>query len=516
MISFSFTFLKKYSSVLPVCLGSLLLLPFAQPAGAKTIHMGTGTGTINLDSMHGLEDGDTVIIKQGTYSGGTISNLTGITILPEAPGVTFNGSIHIGKNNKVTIDGTAPVSSEDGTAPQDDNAKDAKPQGPVYGYTFAGFDREHAFVPTWNNTDLTIKGIWFKGVSAVDGSGGLMTYDGKSETTLFYNLTLDTVKLTGRATIYDGTWEPPHTYKNVNIGMTMKNIIFINDCTQENTKFFGNSIYKMVADHWIIIGPTINLHDVGIIVLMGNGTFKNIYRNGGWGYIARIWNVSLNEVADSYFYNVIDVNSTRYGTIDTRVDPTLLAEKASIPVLGGNMHIFNVTSGNKYDVTNEYITPLLMLGSMVGNDGHQYTTEIKNCISFHPIGSLIQNNSQGTPKATLSVSNNMEVPGGAPHTNYKGGALPDGYFIDPIKFYPTRGGKLIGAGVSVPQVTTDIYGNPRTDTNDVGAVQHTEENSEAADKADEFLGETLKMLIDNPTMNSAAGDINPIAPTNSK
>lgn len=503
-----------HSFILSISLG-FLLLSGLQQVGAKIVHVGKGSGALNLDSMNGLEEGDTVVIKHGTYSGGTISNLIGITIMPETPGVAFNGTFHIGKNKKVTIDGTTLAAAEDDNSAllDDKKAKGDKKPEIVYGYTFSGLNHEHAFVPTGNNTDLTIKGIWFKDISAMDGSGDLMTYDGKPETTLFYNLTLDTVKFTGHADIYDGTWAPPKSYKNVNIGMVLKNVIFINDGTQENTKFFGNSIYKMTADHWIIIGPTINLHDVGILVVMGNGTFKNIYRNGGWGYVLRIWNISLGETADSYFYNVIDVNSTRYGTLDSRVDSSLLNEKGPIPVLGGNMHVFNVTSGNKYDVTNEYISPLLVVGAMTGNDGHVYTTEMRNCFCFHPIGHILQNNS-GTPPVAVDVSNNIEIPGSRSNAGYKGGALPDGYVSDMIKFCPSSGSKLIGAGMAIPQVTTDIYGNPRTDSNDIGAVQYTD--STATDKIDAFFGKTLKLLEENPTMHSEAGDINPIPPAPSK
>jgi len=511
---------SSYFKVLPVCLGVLLFFPLTGQSEAKTIHIGDGKGEIHIDSMKSMEEGDMVIIKHGTYAGGSISNLTNVTIVPEAPGVTFNGPIHIGKNKKVTIDGTtlAPATDGDTPATPEDTPKDAHSREIVYGYTFTGFDG-HSFLPTWNNTDLTLKGMWFKNTSAVDGSGELMTYTGEPETTLYYNLTIDTAKFTGQATIYDGTWAPPKTYKNVNIGMVMKNIIFLNDGTQQNTKFFGQSVYKLVADHWIVIGPTINLHDVGIIVFHGNGTIKNFYRNGGWGYVARVWNVSLGEIADSYFYNVIDVNSTRYGTIDSRVDAGELAEKASMPVLGGNMHIFNVTSGNKYDVTNEYITPMLVLGTMSGNDGHQYTTEIKNCFGFHPIGGdqplcLYANFSQGPPKAPIDQSNNMSIPGAAPATKYKGGALPSGYLADMIKFFPSEGSKLIGAGTPLPQVTTDIYGNPRSDSNDIGAVQHVEGNSD--DKASQFFGETLKMLNDNPTMSSPEGELDPIHPIKPK
>src|ERR1700749_2344589 len=86
-----------------------LLLSIIPPAQAKIVPLGDGKGMLSLNSMQDLEEGDTVVIKQGAYSGGSFTNLKGITIVPEAPGVPFHGSIVINHNDKVTFDGLHPV-----------------------------------------------------------------------------------------------------------------------------------------------------------------------------------------------------------------------------------------------------------------------------------------------------------------------------------------------------------------------------------------------------------------------
>lgn len=444
---------------------SLLLFFAFSSTEAKTVNIGNGSGTLEVTSMKDLKKGDTLLITKGTYSGGTFSNLHDITIVPEDKAVTFTGPIIIGHDNKVTFDGLSP------DKPVNPNIDPGSESKSLYGFTFSGFDGT-AFVPSGNNQNVTIQGALFSNIKCViEGAaptenGKPLTYNGHPDTALFYKLTLDTIKITGKTALYNGTWDPPASYHNVNIGMTLRNGIYVNDGTQVNNKFFGNSIYKMLVENWRITGPTINKFDCGIFVVYGNATLRNIYRNGGWGYLLRIWNVGLGEPGESYVYNCIDVNSTHYGTIDCRVDPANLAPHGSIPVLGGNMHIYNVTSGDKGDVTHDYITNLLVLGEMT--DGKKvFNVEIKNCIAFNAFpgknGSLIQYNCD-QKKSTVDVtqSNNIDITG----------PLPDGYFVDKEKFYPAKDGPLVGKGVVLPMVKTDLYGNPRGDTNDIGAVQH--------------------------------------------
>jgi len=434
-----------------------------------------------MDSMknESLEEGDTVVITKGSYMGATFTNLTGITIVPQEPGVTFNGRVVIGHDKKVTFDGTAPVAATDSTTTtlpadkpaEETKAEESKAKEPTYGYTFSGFNGE-AFAPTGNCQDCTIKGVQCLNIGTfLNGSGNTITYKGTPDTALFYNLTADTIKVTGGCGVYNGTWDATTTYHNVNIGMTLKNVVVLNDGTGSATKVLGCSLYKMVADNWRITGPTlVDIGDTGIFnIIGGNVTLKNIYRNGGWAYIMRLINVGLGEVGESYMYNIIDVNSVNYGTVDNRVEAGLCKLEGEIPLLGGNLHVYNVTAGNKTTMTH-YLTCMVVLGNTKDGKGTQYNTEIKNCFVFNTVqgkddkgmSGILQINAE--PGVHFTKDHNLEVVG----------PVPDSYFIDQDKFYPRSGSPLIGKGEAIPMVTTDIYGNPRTDPPCVGAVEHVE------------------------------------------
>ncbi len=117
----------------------------------------------------------------------------------------------------------------------------------------------------------------------------MLTYDGKPETTVFWGLTVDSFKVSGKTSLYQGPWEANNTYHMVTVGPTFTNGIFINDGSGENQKIRGNSVYGLKVENWTITGPTLSKGgDYGIIFIVGTGYIKNVYRNGGWGYLERI------------------------------------------------------------------------------------------------------------------------------------------------------------------------------------------------------------------------------------
>jgi len=453
-----------------------LSLFLATQASAKNIDIGKGSGSLVINAMGGsldIAEGDTLTIATGTYSEATFVHLKNVTIVPAEGGVIMKGAISIGDDTNVTFDGTV-LSGE---------------KYP-YGFVFSG--PSFAFTPATNlsprvvgNTqNVTIKGILCQNnAGLINGANVGLVYDGTPATALYYNLAADTVKLTGAAVVYLGTYAQINAFQDVNIGMTLKNFIVVNDGTGAVQKVNGRGIYNMVADHWVITGPTKTwTGDMGVFYVEGNCTLKNIYRNGGWGWLMRIFNCSLYTPSTSYVYNCIDVNTVSYGTIETRVTADF---SKSIPLVGNDMKIYNVTSGNKGNVTKW--TSNLCIG--LGNSDHAtptphiYETDIVNCLAFNNTtldhNSLYEDASDG-PKIMVK-SNNVTIEG----------PLPDGYLADTEKFYPAnnKDNPLIGKGKVVPETATDIYGNPRGDSYDIGAVQHREDSAaQEPDKADAFLG----------------------------
>ena len=146
--------------------------------------------------------------------------------------ITFTGPIGLHANDGLTVDGTYLP-------------------GVTYGFTFTGgtgFDPGSG--ASSHNQNFTFRGGSFANTRVVVANGNRITYDGTAATTLFSNLTIDTMKLTGHSMVYDGTWDGPTTYHNVVMGMTLSNVTVVNDASVSAMKVFGNSLYHLVADHW--------------------------------------------------------------------------------------------------------------------------------------------------------------------------------------------------------------------------------------------------------------------------
>lgn len=445
-----------------------LLLPasiflFSIQADAKTVSIGTGSGSLSVTSMNGLHlaAGDTISIATGTYDGATFTNLNNVTIIPAAGGVIFNGPIAIGNDISVIFDGTVLTGANY-----------------PYGFTFSNFSIGYgAFEPAsaaWNspsygNTqNCIIKGIQVldTGGPIVDATGNVLTYTGTPATCIYYNLTVDTAMETGASTVYAGTYALNNSYQNITIGTTFRNIVCINDGTGNSTKVRGNSVYQMVCDTWSITGPTLaNTGDAGVFGIVGNITLKNIYRNGGWGWLLRVFNCSLGTPSTTSIYNCIDINNVSYGTIDTRVDGADINPSAAIPIVGNDVMIANLTSGNHQNATNYTTVLCLDYGNSDGaTPPTTYTTSIINCLAF---------NNPGNGSSSLYGDGDIDIPKTIVKSNNKDivGALPAGYVTDTYKFYPTSS-SLIGKGMTQAITATDIYGTSRGSSYDIGAVQH--------------------------------------------
>src|SRR4029077_17733572 len=77
--SFTFIFLTSFFKV--------------NSAHAKTVVVGNGFGFISVPNMNGLNPGDVLAIKPGTYSGGAFNNLKGITITNNNGTFVFTGQV---------------------------------------------------------------------------------------------------------------------------------------------------------------------------------------------------------------------------------------------------------------------------------------------------------------------------------------------------------------------------------------------------------------------------------------
>ena len=251
-----------------------------------------------------------------------------------------------------------------------------------------------------------------------------VTYDGQDKNFLYKNLLVDGVIISGKTRVYNGTWEGPKTYHNVCFGLTVNNLTRTYDANSGNLLVFGNSIYKFKANNWTLKGDSqTGLVDNGVIQIQsGNGQLKNFYRRGKQdGYIGRFWGAKIGTDPDQdiYIENCVDAETVVYGTMDIRIDPSLLQSNAAIPISAPNGYFYQNTSANKSDMNNGYVTNAVIVGALKDDLGIVHSISIKNNVAFGAWvsgmsgnSSLVKDNSGG--QATIILLNNSDTPPGQP------------------------------------------------------------------------------------------------------
>lgn len=405
-------------------LSVFLLLFSVSVVRAKTVVIGSGFGFVSIQNMNGLNPGDVLAIQAGQYTGGSFQNLNGITITNNGGTVIFGGQVSLNT---------------------------------LVGCTFAGFQFNNmtGIAIRWdgNSRRCVEKNISFHNVngSANDAADNNL-YNGDTSSLKFYQITFDSLTLFKTGLLLQGSWGDVQTPV-----CFMDSVIFSNikiDSTLSNGTEVRGTLFRTNAHDWRVTYNGVNtvLGDVGIFYMIGNGSFHNIYRTGGRGYIMRLWNCGLGSTGKTYFYNNIDLNSTVYGTIDTRVEPG----EISTYTTGGNCYIYNNTSGNKGDNITYWSSV-----AVIGQYPAPWICEVKNNLGFN----LTTNGKppiamdQSSSTWTVDSSNNMYFP------------RADGV-VDPVTGIPVANSPVLGKGVTVSWIKDDYYHNPRIGAYDIGAVQH--------------------------------------------
>jgi hypothetical protein len=377
-----------------------------KPTGSKISK--TGEQSFNKSIIMKLStDGQHIIhLKAGPQPGVNATGKSNITYLADRGLVIFTSQIKLGRTLHIKFDGPWGFKYT-GT----DYSVFNSGEGNNIGDTIRNFD--------FGSTAMTVFDAMTKIYTSKDT---MLTYNGKPETTVFWGLTVDSFKVSGKTSLYQGPWEANNTYHMVTAGATFTNGIFINDGTGENQKIRGNSVYGLKVENWKITGPTLSRGgDYGIVFIIGTGYIKNVYRNGGWGYLERIVITTLGGIPfdqNCGISNCVDVNSTQYGTVDVRIEPEWLKSKAVIPLTGGDFYFVNNISGNKKDY-GSYVTNAVVLGSMKDDLGKKWVIHLNNNIAFNAMvsamsneSSLLKNNSNGL--SIIDSANNKDIPPGKP------------------------------------------------------------------------------------------------------
>ena len=403
---------------------STLFFSFTQ-VNAKTVVIGSGSGTVSQTSMSGLNPGDILAIAPGTYSGGNFSNLSGITITSQSSRVTFTGTVTFGSNVNCN-------------------------------FSFFTFLNVAGAGISWpgGSSGCKVNNISFSNVSgnAIDAASGF-PYNGSISSFKMYNCTFDSLSLYQTAYLLRGSYGQINNNADFCDSVIMTRIKI--DQTITNGEQVRGVFFRLYVHDWKVTysGNPVLRGDVGIFTIYGNINIHNLLQSGGAGYIARVFNASLlGTPRNTYLYNTIKQNAIRYGFIDIRIDATNVVAGLSS---GTNCYIWNNTALNCTD-DGGYIAPMVVLGLYPG-----YVCEVKNNLGINLTANslaqtIIQNNSGGS--WTVDTSNNRYY------------ASASG-IIDPSTCVPVTSSPVIGKGITIPSVKDDYYHTVITGAYDIGAVQ---------------------------------------------
>ncbi|MBS1598792.1 MAG: tandem-95 repeat protein [Bacteroidetes bacterium] len=392
---------------------------------AKTVVIGSGSGNVSQTSMSGLNPGDILAIAPGTYTGGNFSNLSGISIISQSTRVTFTGTVTFGSNTNVSFSGFT-IMNTGGS-----------------GMTWPG---------TANGCTISNVSFTDIGGNAIDVSSGL-AYTGSISSLKMYNCKFDSITVERAGYFLRGSYGQIGDKADFSDSVIMSRISI--DQTKTNGEQVRGVFFRLYAHDWKVTysGNNPTGGDVGIFTVFGNACFNNFWQSGGAGYIARVYNAAMvGTPRNTYLYNSVRINTTRYGFIDIRLDATNIVAGLTT---GTNCYIYNNTAVNCSD-DGGYIAPMVVLGLYGG-----YTCSIKNNLGINLKANslaqeIIQNNSGGSWA--------VDTGGNRYYASTSG-------IIDGTTCRPVTGSPVIGAGITIPFITDDYYHTTITGAYDIGAVQ---------------------------------------------
>ncbi len=404
---------------------------------ANTVVVGTGSGTISVTGMTGLNPGDVLAVTPGTYSSARFTNLSGIAIINNGGLVVFTGPVTIGGWKNVSFSGTGQ-------------------SGLTYGFQFSQvggkalpFGGGQIYHSGIYNTEF-LNGGDVISYSSYDGG----TYTGDSATFMFNQFTMQYIHMVNSGHLWYGTWLAPSTGASFVYGLHIHNLL-VEGMNSPDYLVWGNSMFGLDFSDWKIYGPSSssNVGDNGLITGCGNGVFHSIYMNGCYGYLSRWQSIKLNGVGDSRFYNNVKLNTTCYGLVDSRIDAASLSgwTTAADTWIVNNTQINNIDcKGGAYTTATAAIFPHLGGTIYVYNNlSLAYQGSETNCI----YGDLTNPAVNGP----VNQSNNLQNKSATGIADVTSAAL-------------LAGSSAIGAGTTISWRTDDFYHNAAT--NDAGAIAY--------------------------------------------
>ena len=425
----------------------LILLCFLHSAAfARVVVLGTGSGSLTKMDMSGLQPGDTIGIRAGTYGYSRFGNLSHITIINYGGQVIFKTDpVEFSNNDHVSFSGTG------------------KP-GLTYGFYFLGQEK-NAIVTTGHHEACTWSNIEFRdctgGNGVINPQDAMLQFDGVQNNTKEYYLCRFLHLHLVHCSSFMGNYKGPL----LNVQDSCEYGYIVVDSATGPSQISANSFYRANIHHWQLNGSMDHPDtDLGVFVITGNTQIHHCMRKGyQWGWFVRLTQLSLDDARDSYIYNNIDVGSIAYGFVDFRVAQS---STGTLPPVAGNLHVYNNTVGN-YKNQNNYVTPVLL------NYGTgQYYAEVINNLRFNS-----RNAPAGGQADTINVVDySAEKRVRNSHNLYFRDPIRSAVLKDTLNCFLESGSPAIDGGVTVPFVKNDFDGaaRPRGAAYDIGARESSE------------------------------------------
>ena len=409
---------------------SLKNLQSASATLGKRISYGTGSGKISITSNSSVNanNGDTVVIKGGTYSGGTITGITGLTIINDSTPVKLTSSLTIGgwnNSNLVGVNG--------------------------YGFSFSNVSGTVHPLASGQMYHSGIYNVEYLNCGQIfhydNAQGG--TYNGTDSTTFMINqFTLSGLHLSGCQELWYGTWDGLSTSHSFVYGLNIYKLK-VDNLLSSGMLVWGNGIFGFDYSDWNITGATPNsTGDVGLVQGAGNGKMHSIYINGCRGYLTRWQSSKLNGIGDTKIYNNIKLNTTCYGLADVRADAGTYGGVTT----PGDVWVVNNTQINNQDCFNgQYTTAAAVIFPHASSTVYAENNLNLACTGSQTNGIYDDTQNQGTTVLT---------------TNYQGNSANG--IADATTGFLVSGSPVISKGTSISWRTEDF--NHNAASTDIGAT----------------------------------------------
>ncbi len=335
-------------------------------ASAKTVVIGTGSGSVSQTSMTGLVAGDVLAITPGTYANGTFSNLHDITIINNGGVVYFTGTVNFGSGaangmNNVIFTGTGDPNN-------------------FYGFYFTA-SADCIRMPDHHYESDRFNHIYGKGFNGnfFNFGDSYPTYVGTTASLRLYKCTFSDCMIENASQFAQGSYGQANGLVNLCDSIDMHSIIV------NQTKTNGVEVHGFFTHYnfynWTITYNGFNPlgNDIGAFYIGGSGAIHHNYMKGGRGYLIRHYPpYALAGQPDGVrCYDNIAIGTNEYGLMDFN---------SNVSLYGGNSYITSVSyldcefnvAGNKSTIEG-YVTPVCLVYRL---DGGVHVT-FKNNIGFN-------------------------------------------------------------------------------------------------------------------------------------